>query len=54
MAEKHRVTAFTFDEDRAVIEEQHANLVRFRGCADVGILLDAAPNRARKIIERLT
>ena len=55
MAEKiHRATAFTFDEDRAVIEEQHANMLRFGDAPMVGILVDAAPNRARKIIERLT
>jgi vanillate O-demethylase monooxygenase subunit len=55
MAEKiHRATAFTFDEDREVIEAQHANMARFPGAAMTGILVDTAPNRARRIISRLS
>ena len=50
----HRATAFTFDEDRAVIEAQHANMARFPGDPMVTIHVDNAPNRARQIIARLT
>ncbi len=47
MAEKiHHATAFTFDEDRAVIEAQHANMARFPGAPMVGIHVDAAPRSA--------
>jgi vanillate O-demethylase monooxygenase subunit len=54
MVEKiHKATAFTFDEDRAIIEAQHANIARFGEAPMVGIHVDAAPNRARKIIEKL-
>ncbi|MEP6963729.1 MAG: aromatic ring-hydroxylating dioxygenase subunit alpha, partial [Acidobacteriota bacterium] len=54
MAEKiHHATALTFDEDRAVIEAQQANWERFPNIAPVGIHLDSAPNRARRIIARL-
>ena len=49
----HKATAFTFDEDRAIIEAQHANMVRFGEAPMVGILVDAAPNRARKIVGQL-
>ena len=50
----HKATAFTFDEDRLIIEAQHANMVRFGEAPMVGIHVDAAPNRARKIVERLS
>jgi phenylpropionate dioxygenase-like ring-hydroxylating dioxygenase large terminal subunit len=50
----HRASAFTFDEDRVVIEAQHANMARFPGAPMTGIHVDAAPNRARRIIARLT
>jgi vanillate O-demethylase monooxygenase subunit len=50
----HKATAFTFDEDRLIIEAQHANMVRFGEAPMVGIHVDAAPNRARKIVEKLT
>jgi phenylpropionate dioxygenase-like ring-hydroxylating dioxygenase large terminal subunit len=50
----NKATAFTFNEDQAIIEAQHANIERFGEAPMVGILVDAAPNRARKIIERLT
>jgi len=54
-AEKtHADTAFTFDEDRAVIEAQWANMQRFPETPMTGIHVDAAPNRARRIISRLT
>lgn len=50
----YKATAFTFDEDRAVIEAQHANMLRFPDAPMVGIHVDAAPNRARRIIAKLT
>lgn len=50
----HRASSFTFDEDRAVIEAQYANIARFPGVPMTGIQVDAAPNRARRIIQRLT
>jgi phenylpropionate dioxygenase-like ring-hydroxylating dioxygenase large terminal subunit len=50
----HKATAFTFDEDRAIIEAQHANITRFGESPMVGILVDAAPNRARAIVARLS
>jgi vanillate O-demethylase monooxygenase subunit len=55
MREKiHRDTAFTFDEDRTVIEAQYANMKRFPDAAPMGINVDAPVNRARRIIARLT
>jgi vanillate O-demethylase oxygenase-like protein len=55
MREKiHRDTAFTFDEDRAVIEAQYANMKRFPEATLVGIQVDAPLNKARRIITRLT
>jgi hypothetical protein len=55
MGEKiYQDTAFTFDEDRAVIEAQYANMKRFPDAAMVGIQVDAPLNRARRIISRLT
>lgn len=55
MADKiHRDTALTFDEDRVVIEAQHANMARFPGAAPIGVHVDTALNRARRIITRLT
>jgi phenylpropionate dioxygenase-like ring-hydroxylating dioxygenase large terminal subunit len=55
MADKiHRDTALTFDEDREVIEAQHANMARFPGVSPIGIHVDTALNRARRIIARLT
>ena len=50
----HRATAFTFDEDRVVIEAQHANMARFPGAPMTWIQVDTAPNHARRIIARLT
>jgi vanillate O-demethylase monooxygenase subunit len=49
----HRATAFTFDEDRVVIEAQHTNMQRFPGAAMTWIQVDTAPNHARRIIARL-
>jgi phenylpropionate dioxygenase-like ring-hydroxylating dioxygenase large terminal subunit len=46
-------TAFTFDEDRVVIEAQYANMLRFPGAPVINIGADAGPHRARRIIERL-
>lgn len=55
MKEKiHAATAFTFDEDRLVIEAQFENVKRFPGNRMVWIQVDAAPNRARQIVERLS
>lgn len=51
--EVYRQTAFTFEEDRVVIEAQYANKGRFPGRSMVDIHVDAGPNRARRIIERL-
>ncbi|MEO5926520.1 MAG: aromatic ring-hydroxylating dioxygenase subunit alpha [Bryobacteraceae bacterium] len=50
----HKATAFTFDEDRAIIEAQYANIAMFGEAPMVGIHVDAAPNRARRIVGRLT
>ena len=50
----HRATAFTFDEDRVVIEEQYANMQRFPNAPMAWISVDTAPNHARRIIARLT
>lgn len=48
-------TRLTFDEDRAIIEAQFGNMRRF-GESDpkgVDIHVDAAPNRARRIVASL-
>ncbi len=50
----HKATAFTFDEDRLIIEAQHANITRFGEAPMVGIHVDAAPNRARMIVSKLS
>jgi len=47
-------TAFTFDEDRVVIEEQYKNLREFGTLATwTDIHVDAGANRARRVISRL-
>lgn len=46
-------TAATFEEDVAIIESQWANLQRFGDRPMIDIHVDAAPNRARRIIARL-
>lgn len=46
-------TALTFDEDKVVIESQYANMLSFGETPLVSIHVDAAPNRARRIIDRL-
>jgi vanillate O-demethylase monooxygenase subunit len=46
-------TALTFDEDRAVIEAQFANMQRFPGAPLTDIGVDNAPNRARRMIAKL-
>jgi vanillate O-demethylase monooxygenase subunit len=53
LPEVFQQTAYTFDEDKVVIEAQHANMVRFGASPMIGIHVDAAPSRARRIIERL-
>ncbi len=50
----HRATAFTFEEDRVVIEEQFANIQRFPQAPMTWISVDTAPNHARRIIAQLT
>jgi vanillate O-demethylase monooxygenase subunit len=47
-------TAFTFEEDKLVIEAQYANMRRFGMPPTIDIHVDAGPNRARRIIDRLT
>jgi phenylpropionate dioxygenase-like ring-hydroxylating dioxygenase large terminal subunit len=55
MKEKiHRASAFTFDEDRTVIEAQYANWLRFPDARPMGIHVDAPLNKARRIVARLT
>lgn len=46
-------TALTFEEDKVIIEAQWNNQRRFPVRAQVDIHVDAGPNRARRIIERL-
>ncbi|WP_297842625.1 aromatic ring-hydroxylating dioxygenase subunit alpha [Pseudomonas sp.] len=46
-------TRQTFDEDKLIIEAQFANQQRFGERPMVDIHVDAAPNRARRIVERL-
>ncbi len=47
-------TAFTFDEDRIVIEAQYQNMIAFGGRPEwVDIHVDAGGNRARRIVEKL-
>jgi len=49
-----RQTAFTFDEDRGVIEAQYQNMLQFGAQATwMDIHVDAGANRARRIVERL-
>ncbi|MES2258163.1 MAG: aromatic ring-hydroxylating dioxygenase subunit alpha [Pseudomonadota bacterium] len=49
-----RGTKHTFEEDRAVLEAQYRNMLRFNGRNDwIDIHVDAAPNRARRIIAAL-
>lgn len=47
-------TAFTFDEDRVVIQAQYRNMVEFGERASwLDIHVDAGGNRARRVVERL-
>lgn len=47
-------TAFTFDEDRVIIEEQYLNMKRFGGKPEwIDIHVDVGGNRARRIVKRL-
>jgi phenylpropionate dioxygenase-like ring-hydroxylating dioxygenase large terminal subunit len=47
-------TAFTFDEDRIVIEAQYQNIIAFGGKPEwVDIHVDVGGNRARRIVEKL-
>ena len=46
-------TAATFEEDKVIIEAQWQNQQRFPGRKQIAIHVDAGPNRARRIIERL-
>ena len=47
-------TALTFEEDKVVIEAQYRNMLRHPGAPQVDIHVDVGPNRARRVIERLT
>ena len=49
-----RQTEMTFEEDRLIIEAQYRNMCRFGSQKGIDIHVDAAPNRARRIIDRLT
>lgn len=49
----YKATAFTFDEDRAIIEAQHTNMARFPCAPMTWISVDTAPNHARRIMQRL-
>jgi vanillate O-demethylase monooxygenase subunit len=47
-------TAFTFDEDRVVIEAQYQNMLQFGDKASwIDIHVDAGANRARRIVAEL-
>jgi phenylpropionate dioxygenase-like ring-hydroxylating dioxygenase large terminal subunit len=46
-------SAATFDEDKVVIEAQYRNQLRFPVRQQIDIHVDAGPNRARRVIERL-
>lgn len=47
-------TAATFEEDRLVVNAQWANVQRFGGAlTQVGMVVDAGANRARRIVARL-
>jgi vanillate O-demethylase monooxygenase subunit len=47
-------TAFTFDEDRTVIEAQYRNIRAFGDKANwIDIHVDAGANRARRIVAEL-
>ncbi|MET3822603.1 phenylpropionate dioxygenase-like ring-hydroxylating dioxygenase large terminal subunit [Burkholderia ambifaria] len=46
-------SAATFDEDKTVIEAQYRNQLRFPDRRQIDIHVDAGPNRARRVIERL-
>lgn len=46
-------TAATFDEDKEIIEAQYKNMQQFGPKKLIDIHVDVAPNRARKIIDRL-
>jgi phenylpropionate dioxygenase-like ring-hydroxylating dioxygenase large terminal subunit len=47
-------SAATFDEDKIVIEAQFRNQCRFPVRTSVDIHVDVGPNRARRVMERLT
>ena len=46
-------TAQTFEEDKVLIENQWQNQCRFPVRSQIDIHVDAGPNRARRVIERL-
>ena len=46
-------SAATFDEDKVVIEAQYRNQCRFADRSSLAIHVDAGPNRARRVIDRL-
>lgn len=50
----YQQTALTFEEDKVIIEAQYRNMLRFPGAPQIDIHVDVGPNRARRIVERLT
>lgn len=46
-------TAATFDEDKTIIEAQYRNQLNFPTRSRLHIHVDAGPNRARRVIDRL-
>ncbi len=46
-------TSATFDEDKVIIEAQWNNQLRFPVRSQIDIHVDAGPNRARRVIDRL-
>lgn len=47
-------TAFTFEEDKVVIEAQYQNMQKFPGKPMIDIHVDVGANRARRIVEQLS
>lgn len=47
-------TAFTFEEDKVIIEAQYKNMLKFAGKPMLDIHVDVGANRARRIVEQLS
>jgi vanillate O-demethylase monooxygenase subunit len=54
MDEMARQFELTFREDFDIIRAQHRNQCAFGHPAEVHVHIDAAPNRARRVIARLS